>query len=163
MIGRLRRIWESRAPREQAVVTVLTIIVSAALYLWLINAVHHARQRVTTSVMALRVQSGVLDRQAIEYARLRAMPPPAASQTDLRTHVKARADASGMSRTLSRIDAPDPDQVTLVLGAVAFPDWLDWIASLKLQHIRLESCRIEALSAPGLVSVTATLARTSRR
>ena len=49
--------------------------------------------------------------------------------------------------------------MVVVFGAVAFADWLNWIAALKSQHVRLDACRIEALSTPGLVSVTATLIR----
>ena len=64
-----------------------------------------------------------------------------------------------MARALVRIDAQDADQVVAVFGAVAFADWLSWIAGLKLQQVRLDACRIEALSTPGLVSITATLVR----
>jgi general secretion pathway protein M len=58
-----------------------------------------------------------------------------------------------------RVDAPDADQVVVVFGAVAFADWLNWIDALKAQQVRLDTCRIEALSTPGLVGITATLVR----
>ena len=58
-----------------------------------------------------------------------------------------------------RIDALDANQVQVVFGAVAFADWLNWVAGLQSQHVRLNACRIEALSTPGLVSVTGTLVR----
>ena len=70
-----------------------------------------------------------------------------------------RIDAAGLSRALTRMDVPDADQVVVVFGAVAFADWLDWIAGLQSQQVRLDACRIEALATPGLVSVAATLAR----
>ena len=73
--------------------------------------------------------------------------------------MQARAVAAGLSRALVKIDAPDANQVVVVFGAVAFADWLNWIAGLKSQQVRLDACRIEALSTPGLVSVTATLVR----
>jgi type II secretory pathway component PulM len=73
--------------------------------------------------------------------------------------VQAQADAARLSGALTRIDAPDADHVQITLGAVAFADWLAWIAALEAQHVRLEAARIEALSAAGLVSVSATLAR----
>ena len=47
----------------------------------------------------------------------------------------------------------------LAFGAVSFADWLGWVAALQAQQLRLESARVEALSAPGMVSVTATLGR----
>jgi type II secretory pathway component PulM len=60
---------------------------------------------------------------------------------------------------LLRLDAKDADQVQVVFGSVAFADWLAWVATLQAQRIRLDTSRIEALSTPGLVSVTATFAR----
>jgi type II secretory pathway component PulM len=82
-----------------------------------------------------------------------------ASQTDLRALLQAEAATAGLSRALVRIDAVDPDQVVVVFGAVAFTEWYAWIVGLRSQQIRLDACRIEALSTPGLVSVTATLVR----
>ena len=87
------------------------------------------------------------------------MPAPAASPTDLRALVQAQADAERLSGTLTRIDAPDADRVRIAFGAVSFADWLGWNAALQGQHVRLEAARIEALAAPGLVSITATFAR----
>ena len=40
-----------------------------------------------------------------------------------------------------------------------FADWLAWVATLQEQHIRLDSSRIEALSTPGLVGISATFVR----
>jgi len=130
-----------------------------ALYAWLVQAAGQARAKLNTSVTLLRAQAVLLDQQAIEHARLRAAPAATASATDLRTLVQSRIDAAGLSRALVRMDAPDADQVVVVFGAVAFADWLDWIAGLQSQQVRLDACRIEALATPGLVSVTGTLAR----
>lgn len=160
MRARLRKLWESRAPHERTVAIILTVVLVAVLYLWLVQSADHARERLTTSVTTLRAQNVHLEQQAAEYRRLRAMPPPSASQTDLRTLVQAQASAAGLSRALVKIDAPDANQVQVVFGAVAFADWLAWISNLQSQQVRLDTCRIEALSTPGLVSVAATLMRT---
>jgi general secretion pathway protein M len=159
MRARLRKAWESRAPRERMVIATLAMVVAAALYFLLVQSAQQARTQLRTGVTALRVQAIRLEQQAAELQRLHAAPAISASQTDLRTLVQAQADTAGLSRALVRIDAPDADQVVVVFGAVAFADWLDWIAGLTSQHIRLDACRIEALSTPGLVSVTATLVR----
>jgi type II secretory pathway component PulM len=42
---------------------------------------------------------------------------------------------------------------------VSFVDWLAWLATLQAQQVRVEAARVEALAAPGMVSVTATLTR----
>ncbi len=159
MKARLRRLWVSRAPRERAIIAVLALVLGVLLYMAFVQTAWRARAQLRTGVTTLRAQANVLEQQAAEIERLRAAPTVAASQTDMRTLVQAQVDAAGLSRALVRIDAPDADHVVVVFGAVAYADWNNWIVSLKPQHIRLDTCRIEALSTPGLVSVTATLAR----
>ena len=159
MRARLRKAWESRAPRERAVIAVLAALLAIGLYVWLVQSAGRARVQLGKSVAMLRTQANGVEQQAAEFARLRAAPAISASQTDLRTLVQARAGAAGLARALARIDAQDADQVVVAFGAVAFADWLDWIAGLKSQQVRLDACRIEALSTQGLVSVTATLVR----
>jgi general secretion pathway protein M len=155
----LRRAWQSRAPRERIALAVLAAILCAALYLWLLHSADRARGQLRASVATLRTQAALLEQQAAEYQRLQAMPAPTASPTDLRTLVQARADAERLSGALTRIDAPDADHVRIAFGAVPFADWVGWVADLQGQHVRLETARIEALAAPGLVSITATFAR----
>lgn len=159
MRAQLRKVWESRAPRDRTIIVILTVIVGAVLYWWLVQSGGYAHTQLRASVMKLRAQATRLEQQAGELERLRATPVPPASQTDLRTLVQAQAGAAGLSRELVKIDAPDANQVIVVFGAVAFADWLNWIASLKSQQIRLDTCKIEALSTPGMIGVTATLLR----
>lgn len=163
MIARLRRIWESRAPRERKIIAVMGAVLVVALYVWVVQSAGQARLRLRASVMTLQDQAARVDQQAAELGRLRSAPALSASQTNLRTLVQDHADAAGLSRALVSIDAPNPDQVVMVFGAVAFADWLKWIDGLKSQHVRIEACRVEALSTPGLVSVTATLVRAGSR
>jgi type II secretory pathway component PulM len=163
MSSPLYRAWISRSPRERTVIVVLAAMLGVALYAWLVQAAGPARARLSTSVAALQAQAVRLDQQAAELGRLRAAPGATASATDLRALVQARIDAAGLARALVRIDAPDADQVVVVFGAVAFADWLGWIAGLQSQQVRLDAARLEALSAPGLVSATATLARPKQK
>ena len=163
MNAKLRSLWQSRAPRERVVIAVLAVLAGAASYVWLVQSADRAHTRLRAGVPALRAQAARLEQQAAELERLRAAPASPVSKTDLRTLVQAQAGAAGLSRALVRIDAPDANQVVVVFGAVAFADWLGWIAELQSQQIRLDGCRIEALSTPGLVSVTATLARAKPR
>ena len=159
MRAALRRAWESRAPRERLVIAALAAFLGAASYILVLYSADRGRGQLRTSVAKLRTQATLLDQQAAEHERLRATPAPPASPTDLRTLVQARADAAHLSGALTRIDVPDADHVQIAFGAVAFADWLGWIAALESQHVRLEAARIEALAAPGLVGVTATFAR----
>jgi general secretion pathway protein M len=159
MRAALRRAWESRAPRERMIIAVLAAILGAASYAMVLHSADRGRAQLRTSVATLRTQAARLDQQAAEHQRLRATPAPPASPTDLRTLVQARIDAARLSGALTRIDAPDADHVLVTFGAVSFADWLAWTAALQAQQVRLEAARIEALSAPGMVSATATLSR----
>ena len=163
MKAKLRQALESRAPRERVIIAVLTALTGAALYFWLVQAGGQAHTRLQASVTTLRAQAATLEQQAVELERLRATPAPPASPTDVRTLVQAQVDASGLSAALLRIDAADADQVVVAFGPVEFAEWLNWVAGLKSQHVRLSACRIESQPASGLVSVTATLLRASQR
>ncbi len=159
MKARLLKLWESRSPRDRVIITVLAALVGAALYLALVQSAYRARTQLGTSVTTLRMQALRLDADANELARARAAPAAPAPQTDLRTQVQSLAGAAGLGSALLRIDARDADQVQVVFGSVAFADWLAWIATLQAQRIRLDTTRVEALTTPGLVSITATLTR----
>jgi len=156
---RLRKLWESRSPRDRVIIAVLAAVAGIALYLSLVQSAYRARTQLGASVSVLRAQALRLDADANELARARAAPAAPAPQTDLRTQVQAQTGAAGLASALLRIDARDADQVQVAFGSVAFADWLAWVAALQAQRIRLDTGRIEALSTPGLVSVTATLTR----
>lgn len=162
MRAQLRKLWESRAPRERIVITILVAVIGVTLYWWLVQSGGRNHTQLRASVATLRVQATRLEQQATELERLRATPASAASQSDLRTLVQAQAGAAGLSNALVKIDAPDANQVVVVFGAVAFADWLNWVASLQAQQVRLDTCKIEALSTPGMIGVTATLLRAKR-
>lgn len=160
MRASLRGLWGARSPRERAVIAMVTVVLGAASYLWLVQSADRARKQLKTAVTTLRAQAARFEQQAAELERLRAAPVTLVSQTDLRTLVQAQAGAAGLSRALVRIDGQDANQVQVVFGAIPFADWLAWIGGLQSQQVRLDACRIEALSTAGLVSVTATLTRT---
>ena len=159
MKAALRRAWESRAPRERVVIAALAAVLGAASYLLVLHSADRGRGQLRTSVATLRTQASLLDQQAAEHERLRATPAPPASPTDLRALVQARADAARLSGALTRIDALDANHVRIAFGAVSFADWLGWVAALQAQQVRIETARVEALAAPGMVSATATLTR----
>lgn len=161
MRAQLRKVWESRAPRDRMIIAVLGAVLGIAGYGLLVLSARHARVPLRASVTTLQGQAARLDQQALEYGALQAVPAATASPTALRALVQARVDAAGLAPALVRIDAPDPGQVVVVFGAVAFADWLKLVAGLASQQVRLDTCRIEALAtAPSVVSVTATLVRT---
>jgi general secretion pathway protein M len=159
----LRTAWLSRAPRERLVIAILAAVLGAAAYLGLLLWADRARAQLFVSVAALRTQSALLEQRAAQYPRRRAAPVPPASPTHQRPRVRERVVAAVLTGALTLREAPDAEHVRIAFGAIAFTDWLDWIAALQTQQVRLDAARIEALAAPGLVSVTATLARPGPR
>ena len=155
--------WLARAPRERVLIAVSAALLVGGLSLWLVQAVDRLRAELRTSVPALRARADLLERQAVEFERLRAAPAVTVSQGDLRALVQAQAGAAGLSRAVVSAEAADANLVKVVFGAVAFADWLEWVAGLEAQHIHLDACRIEALDAPGMVSIAATLARAKQQ
>lgn len=159
MRTRLHRAWQSRTPRERIAVTILAVILGIALYVWLLQSGGRARARLQANVVTLRAEAAGLEQQALELERLRATPVTPASRGDLGEQVQAQVDAAGLGHALAKLDAQDADRVVVSFGAVGFADWLNWIASLNSQHVRLAACRIEALPEPGMVGASATLQR----
>ena len=140
---------------------VLSVILTAMLYLSLATSADNARSRLQASVPPLQAQAQKFDEHASEYERLRGTTAIPADDGDLRALVQAQADAAGLSRTLTSIDTLDADQVQVVFNDVPFAQWLTWIAAMQLQQVRLGSGRIHALPEPGIVNVQATLTRTA--
>ncbi len=163
MKARLLQLWHARSPRDRMIIVVLVVVIIGALYVSLLYSAGRARPQLRSSVLSLRADATRLDQYASEIERLRTIHPPEASQTDLRTLIQAQAGSAGLASALVRIEAPEPDRVLVVFGAVPFPDWLNWVATLNSQGIRLDTCRVEALSKPGLVSTTATFVRAGRQ
>ena len=163
MKERLRQLWQARAPRERLIIVMLAVVVVGMLYVCLLYSANRARPQLGASVLSLRADAVRLERHAGEIERLRTASPPAVSQTDLRTLIQVQAGSAGLASALVRIDAPEANRVQVVFGAVPFPGWLNWVVALNSQNIRLETCRIEALSKPGLVSITATFVRAGRQ
>lgn len=161
MKERLRRMWAARSPRDRTIIITASAVVGVVLYFLLVQSAYEARARLGSSVSVLRAQSLRVDQDATELSRVRQVQPPSTPQTDLRTQLQAQAAAAGLSGSLVRIDAKDANQAQVVYGSVGFSDWLAWVTTLQGQNIRLSAARIEALSTPGLVSVTATFARPS--
>lgn len=159
MRKQLRKAWESRSPRERRVITILGMVLSAVLYLWLVSSADRARTRLRSNLPQLRVQAEEFEQQAAGYERIKVTPSPPPSSGDLHALAQTQADILGLSHALNGIDALGDDQVQVTFKAVPFADWLKWTVAMQLQRVRFEKGRIEALPEPGIVTVTGTFVR----
>jgi general secretion pathway protein M len=157
--AQLLKFWQSRAPRERIVLVVIAVILSVALYLWLLQTTGRARAQLKDRIPLLHTQMAQLDHNAADYEQARHAPAIKSASGDLRTVAQAEAETAGISRRVIRMDVVDANQIQAVFGDVPFASWLTWISNLQTRQVRLDSCRIEASSQPGLVNISATLIR----
>ena len=153
---RVRAATEALRPRPRAVAVGLAVLLALGAYVALVGTLDRARSRLQVSVTALRAASEQMERHAHDIARLRSAPRPAASPRELRSVVETEARAGGFT---PRVDATAADEVRVIVASVAFTEWLAWLERLQANHVRVKSCRVEALS-DGVVTATATFART---
>lgn len=159
MIARLRHAWSSWPRRYRLVAVTLAVVLVAGLYIFLVRVGQDSHSRLQANVALLRAQALEVAQQAAEIERLRLAPIPPAVSADIKGLVGGLLVASGISHAVERMDASDEGRVVVVFGTVGFAEWLRWIDSLAAHQLRLDACRIEALSVSGTVGVTATLVR----
>ena len=137
----------------------LLIVFGTAGYAFAVRDIDRERTDLRASVATLGAQAHVLDQRALEIERLRAAPQPASSSRPLVEILKSEAHAFGFAQDAMTLEAIGRDEVRVSLGAIEFAGWLRWVERLRAQRARVESCRIESLARPGLVSASAVFVR----
>lgn len=157
MNTRLHQFWSTRSPAARVAWLVMLSIGTAVLYAVLVYSAEQSRARLKTGLGELRVKSADMEQQAAEISRLRAAASTAIhSGIDFPKTVQALVDSNGLATT-AKISQRDAENIEVVLGNLPFAQWLAMARSLQAQQIRIESCKIEGLAVPGMVSVSATL------
>jgi type II secretory pathway component PulM len=159
LVSPLQRTWQARPPQQRKALAVASVLLLLAFAAWLLQAGNELHGTLRERVTNLRAQASGMEQQAGELETIRAEPPLVVSGGDLLSLVRTTAATAGLTEALTRSDALGVDQVAVACGAIAFADWLAWIEALQARNVRVESARIETLSTPALVSVTATLIR----
>lgn len=153
----IARALAERSPLERAILATLAALVAigiVAAFVWL--PLERTRARLSTELPALRASIAVLERDAQEAQRLKAIPPMAqaanAALGDIATNTKAPAGA--------QVTVLDPKSVSVAASDVAFGALLEWLAGVQAaQGLRVESARIEALPVAGRVRAELRLTR----
>ena len=158
----LEQWWTLRSAPERQMIVIVTLCLALVVYAGFLHTTIQARQRLVPTVTKLHVEAVRQSEQADEIRRLRAMPTPPASTTDLRQLVQHQTEITGLTKSLVSVELVDAQHVKLVFGSVAFVDWLAWADAMQAQQLRFVAVRIEAQTTPGQVSVTATLERPGR-
>jgi type II secretory pathway component PulM len=159
-VNPLAAYWHSRPPRERSALTAGIVVVAVMLVVALVwIPLERTRQRLGAELPGLRASVASLQAQAAEVKKLRAtlssIPPDPSPLAPLMA-------ANAWARELPGVQlaVPDEKHVRLKAEDVAFTALLDWLTNAQAAHgLRVESARIEALSAPGRVRAELTLAR----
>ena len=153
----IARALAERSPAERTVLAVLAAAIAigiVAAFAWL--PLERMRARLSAELPILRASIAVLERDAEEAKRLKAMPPLApttnAALGDIATNTKLPAGA--------QLSVLDPKTVQVAASDVAFGALLEWLAGVQAaQGLRVESARIEALPIAGRVRAELRLTR----
>ncbi len=160
MKKQLIQFWRSRAPRERVVLaggTALLVVALGYAYGWLPMQRDAAQLRKTLPQLRAEAQQMALD--AEEAKRLRGRPALARDGGSLAAVIEERATAAGLRDAFDSIAPQDAGRVRVVLPAVGFDAWLGWLGELQASHgVRVESTRVVAGEAAGVVAVEAVLA-----
>lgn len=158
-----RQILESLSPRDRKILFGLTGLLLIILSATTVQSLEKSRVPLQQNILKLRLQSLRLEQQSLQYHYLLGLKTIIPSSTSLDTLLQDHVSHSSLSPSLLRIDVVDAHQVVMVFGAVSFADWIGFVHELKSQHIRVMQCRIEALSTPGRVNISATMVRAASR
>jgi len=157
--ARLYELWDGLAARERNLIALgLLVLLPVGLYLYVWQPVNAERARLTLRVEQLRGELARLRANAEEIKQLRAQAPIRGADTLLAT-ARMAASRFGLPEQPGAMTQQGGDRLLVSLDGVAFDAWLRWVGELGIQGVSLAACKVEALPAPGLVRVKATLAR----
>ncbi len=152
--------WDTRLPRErQFIGAAALILVPALAYFALWRPAHLAVPALRAALPIMRAQAAEMKRQSEEIELLRRRPQPAVLDSGaLKNVVEHSAAQHGLRDALDHLDGVEPSSVRITFASVSYAQWLRWVRILEQeQHIRIDSLEVMALTAPGMVRITAIL------
>ena len=156
----LQNWWQQLAPRERMLIGWGGAGLVAALgyaYVWM--PVDAERHKLRNGLPALRVAAAQVRAQGDEVLRLKAMAVPSLAGAALLNAVEQAARELGSSGKPPQFGLLDERRVSANWPVISFDAWTALAAKLQnVQHVRLESASVDALSEPGMVRVQAVFA-----
>ena len=151
--------WRRLSSREQMAMSGgagLLVVVLLVFYVW--QPLEKERTRLRTSLPTLRLEAQQMRVDAAEVPRLNSTAKPSSNAGGLRAAVEQAASVHGLQVT--QVSSEGTNKLSITLAVAPFDSWVKWLAALQAQYaIRLESCRVDALSQAGMVKVQAVLVR----
>ena len=155
---RINQAWQARSLGERRaarIAAALLALLLVATLVWL--PLERSRARLEAELPRLRASIAGLQRDADEVRRLRALP--AAAPTTGAPLASLATNGGGLLG--AQMTVLDERRVRLTGADVSFGALLEWLGNAQATHgMRVESARLDALTAPGRVRAELVLART---
>lgn len=152
--------WTTRPAHERRLLLAVGAVVLPFLaYALLWRPAHQEVAKLQLLLPAQRIQAASMQQWAKEIDELRHRPAIAVlAPNALRAGVEESAVRHQVRAAINSIEVQEPNGVRVVIDAMSFARWLDWLRSLQQeQHIRVESLAITSLQETGMVSIRATM------
>ena len=151
----LRELWNSREPRERAVIAVgLGALVVAALWAWVWHPIASDRARLVAALPQLRAQVQQVARQGAEVERLRNAARSRGVAPAPDEAIATTAKSLGLGEAVAAVTALGEGRVQVALKPVSFDALVRMLGELGTEHgLAVESLVVRAAPDPGRVQV----------
>jgi general secretion pathway protein M len=159
----LRNFWSQRAPRERLILgAAVAVVLSAAIFLVLIEPAAVGIPRLERSLPATRTQAEQLDRLLAEIAGLKARPQSAVlPAAESRAALERSLEAAGLKA--SRIVPLADGDLQITFANVPYAAWSTWLAGAERElGAKAGLVTVRATGTPGAADVEMSL-RLARR
>ena len=155
----LEQWWQSRQPREQLILIVLSLLLSfVVLYqgLWLQSKESHQNAK---TLLNKQINQWLWMQQQSNVAnRLNNNNPQSAVQNGNINQI-INSSARKHKITISRFQQLDDKRIVLSINKSEYKMAIRWLYDLSQQQLQIQTLKIKRLKQSGLVSVHTTLAR----
>jgi general secretion pathway protein M len=151
----LRELWNTREPRERAVLAVgLVALVVAALWAWVWHPIAADRARLVAAMPQLRAQVLQVARHGAEVERLRNAARSRGTPSAPDAAIATAAKSLGLAEAIGTVTTAGEGRVQVTLKPVPFDALVRLLGELGAGHgIAVESLIVRAAPEPGRVQV----------
>jgi general secretion pathway protein M len=156
--------WRQLARRERLLIAWGgTGLLAALCYAYLWQPLNIERTRLRASLPQMRADAALMAAQAEEAAILRQDARPPLSGPALQAAIQQAGNEAGLDAKKMQIALLDEHRASISIESSDFDHWLSLTAQLQRDnHVRLESCSVEALAEAGMARVQAVMAAASK-
>lgn len=155
----LKTRWTQLAPREQRLISWGgSGLLLALLYVYAWQPLNAERLKLRANLPQLRADAALMATQAEEAQHLRQNVQRLPASSPIKAAIQQAMNESGEAIPSAQITQSDDHHANISISVIPFDRWVSWLNLMQQkQHIRLDSCRIEALPQAGMIQLQAVL------